>query len=64
MKNKDKHGAGCLIILLTIILIALGHLKDDHKKQTDELQDEIRQPRTELEHMQIERKWFTEGRPI
>ena len=49
MENKDNNGAGCLIILLIIILIALGNMKDDHKKQTDELQDEIRQLRTELE---------------
>lgn len=50
MENKNDNGSGCLIILLIIILIALGHMKDDHKKQTDELQDEIRQLRTELEH--------------
>lgn len=50
MENKDNNGTGCLIILLIIILFALGHMKDDHKKQTDELQDEIRQLRTELEH--------------
>lgn len=50
MENKDNNGAGCLIILVVIILIALGNMKDDHKKQTDELQDEIRQLRTELEH--------------
>ena len=41
MENKDNNGAGCLIILLIIILIALGNMKDDHKKQTDKLQDEI-----------------------
>lgn len=50
MENKDNNGTGCLIILLIIILIALGNMKDDNKKQTDELQDEIRQLRTELEH--------------
>lgn len=50
MENKDNNGAGCLIILVIIILIALGNMKDDHKKQTDVLQDEIRQLRTELEH--------------
>lgn len=50
MENKDNNGTGCLIILLIIILIALGNMKDDHKKQTDELQDEIRQLKTELEH--------------
>ena len=50
MENKDNNGAGCLIILVIISLIALGNMKDDHKKQTDELQDEIRQLRTELEH--------------
>ena len=32
------------------IIIALGIMKADPKKQTDELQDEIRQLRTELEH--------------
>lgn len=50
MENKNDNGSGCLIILLIIIIIALGHMKDDHKKQTDELQDEIRQLKTELEH--------------
>lgn len=50
MENGNNNGAGCLIILVVIILIALGNMKDDHKKQTDELQDEIRQLRTELEH--------------
>lgn len=50
MENGNNNGAGCLIILVIIILIALGNMKDDHKKQTDELQDEIRQLRTELEH--------------
>lgn len=50
MDNGNNNGAGCLIILVIIILIALGNMKDDHKKQTDELQDEIRQLRTELEH--------------
>lgn len=50
MENKDNNGAGCLIILAIIIIIALSNMKDDHKKQTDELQDEIRQLRTELEH--------------
>ena len=50
MENKDNNGAGCLIILVIISLIALGNMKDDHKKQTDELQDEIRQLRTELEY--------------
>ena len=50
MENKnDNGGAGCLIILAIIILIALGNMKDDHKKQTDAMQDEIRQLRTELE---------------
>ena len=50
MENKNDNGAGCLIILAIIILIALGNFKDDHKKQTDAMQDEIRQLRTELEH--------------
>ncbi len=35
MENKNDNGAGCLIILAIIILIALGNMKDDHKnKQT------------------------------
>ena len=50
MENKNDNGAGCLIILAIIILIALGNMKDDHKKQTDAMQDEIRQLRTELEY--------------
>ena len=50
MENKNDNGSGCLIIIVVLILIALGNMKDDHKKQTDELQDEIRQLRTELEH--------------
>lgn len=51
MENKnDNGGAGCLIILVIILLVALSNMKEDHKKQTDELQDEIRQLRTELEH--------------
>ena len=50
MKNKEDNGAGCLIILVIIILIALGNMKDDHKKHTDKLQDEIRQLKTELEY--------------
>ena len=50
MENKNDNGAGCLIILAIIILIALGNMKGDHKKQTDAMQDEIRQLRTELEH--------------
>ena len=50
MENKnDDGGVGCLIILVIIILIALGNMKDEHKKQTDAMQDEIRQLRTELE---------------
>ena len=50
MENKnDNGGNGCLIILAIIILIALGNMKDDHKKETDTMQDEIRQLRTELE---------------
>lgn len=50
MENKDNNGTGCLIILLIIILIALGHMKDEHEKQTEAMQDEIRQLKTELEH--------------
>ena len=50
MENKNDNGAGCLIILAIIILIVLGNMKDDHKKQTDAMQDEIRQLRTELEY--------------
>ena len=50
MENGNNNGAGCLFILAIIIIIALGNMKDDHKKQTDELQNEIRQLRTELEH--------------
>lgn len=50
MENGNNNGAGCLFILAIIIIIALSNMKDDHKKQTDELQDEIRQLRTELEH--------------
>ena len=50
MENKNDDGTGYLFILAIIIIIALGIMKDDHKKQTNELQDEIRQLRTELEH--------------
>ena len=50
MENKDNGGAGCLIILIIIILIALGNMKEENKKQTDAMQDEIRQLRNELEH--------------
>ena len=50
MENGNNNGAGCLIILVIIILIALSNMKDDHKKQTDAMKDEIRQLRTELEH--------------
>lgn len=32
MENKNDNGAGCLIILAIIIIIALGNMKDDHKK--------------------------------
>ena len=49
MENKNDGGAGCLIILAILILIALGNIKDEHKKETDAMQDEIRQLRTELE---------------
>lgn len=49
MENKgNDNGAGCLIILVIIVLIALSNMKKDHEKQTDALQDEIRQLRTEL----------------
>lgn len=50
MENKNDNGAGCLIVLIIIVLIALGNMKEDHKKQTDALQDEIHQLRTELEY--------------
>ena len=51
MENKnDNGGAGCLIILIIVILVALSNMKDEHKKQTDAMKDEIRQLRTELEH--------------
>lgn len=49
MENKNDNGSGYLFILAIIIIIALGIMKDDHKKQTDAIQDEIRQLRTELE---------------
>lgn len=49
MENKNDNGAGCLIVLVIIILIALSNMKTDHEKQTDALRDEIRQLRTELE---------------
>lgn len=51
MENKnDNGGAGCLIILIIVILVALSNMKEDHKKQTDAMQDEIRQLRNELEY--------------
>lgn len=50
MENKNDGGAGCLIILVIIILIALSNMKEENKKQTDAMQDEIRQLRTELEY--------------
>ena len=50
MENKNDNGAGCLIILVIIILITLVNMKDEHKKETDAMQDEIRQLRTELEY--------------
>ena len=50
MENKNDNGAGCLIILVIIILITLGNMEDEHKKETDAMQDEIRQLRTELEY--------------
>ena len=49
MENGNNNGVGCLVILVIIIVIALSNMKDDHKKQTDAMQDEIRQLRTELE---------------
>ena len=36
MENKNDNGAGCLIILVIIILITLGNMKDEHKKETKE----------------------------
>lgn len=50
MENKDNGGAGCLIILVIIILVALSNMKEENKKQTDAMQDEIRQLRNELEY--------------
>ena len=51
MENKNDNGsAGCLIFLVIIILVALSNMKEDHKKQTDALQDEIRELRSELEY--------------
>ena len=50
MENKNDNGTGYLFILVIIIIIALGIMKDDYKKQTDTIQNEIRQLRTELEH--------------
>lgn len=50
MENKNNGGAGCLIILIIVILVALSNMKEDHKKQTDAMQDEIRQLRNELEY--------------
>ena len=50
MENKNDGGAGCLIILVIIILIAFSNMKEENKKQTDAMQDEIRQLRTELEY--------------
>ena len=51
MENKnDNSGAGCLIILVIIILVALSNMKEDHKKQTAAMKDEIRQLRNELEY--------------
>lgn len=50
MENKDNNGSGCLIILVILIMIAISNMKEDHKKQTDALQDEIRQLRTELDY--------------
>lgn len=49
MENKNNNNSGCLIIIVIIILIALSNMKENHKKQTDVLQDEIRQLRNELE---------------
>lgn len=45
-----ENGYGCLIILAIIILIAISNMKKENKNQTDAMQDEIRQLRTELEH--------------
>lgn len=49
MENKNNNNSGCLIIIVIIILIALSNMKENHKKQTDALQDEIRHLRNELE---------------
>ena len=49
MENGNNNGIGYLFILAIIIIIALAIIKDEHKKQTDAIQDEIRQLRTELE---------------
>lgn len=45
-----ENGSGCLIILAIIILIAISNMKKENKNQTDAMQDEIRQLRTELEY--------------
>lgn len=50
MENKNDGGAGCLIILVIIILVALSNMKEENKKHTDELEYEIRQLRNELEY--------------
>lgn len=50
MENQDNGGAGCLIILVIIALIALSNMREANEKQTDALKDEIRQLRTELEY--------------
>ena len=51
MENKnDNGGAGCLIILIIVILVALSNMKEENKKQTDAMKDEIRQLRNELEY--------------
>ena len=51
MENKnDNGGAGCLFILVIIILVALSNMKEENKKHTDALQDEIRELRSELEY--------------
>lgn len=51
MENKnDNGGGGCLLIIVIILLVALSNMKEDHKKQTDAMKDEIRQLRNELEY--------------
>ena len=51
MENKnDNGGAGCLIILIIVILVSHTNMKEENKIQTDAMKDEIRQLRNELEY--------------